>query len=134
MTESDRIREILSSLPPNERLFRINSGMGWAGKVVRRAPGTLILDSPRPLHAAPTGWPDLCGFTTIEITPEMVGTRVAVFTGVEVKVTGRMSAPQTAFRDLLIEMGGIHRIDVGEGGPGDQPKGGKESQKSSGAD
>lgn len=29
--------------------------------------------------------PDLIGYTTIEITPEMVGRKIAVFTGVEVK-------------------------------------------------
>ena len=111
MKESERIREILADLPANQRLFRINSGMAWAGKVVRRDPGIIILEKPRPLHAAPEGWPDLCGWTTVVITPDMVGSKVAVFTAVEVKVTGRLNKKQGAFRDIITRMGGIFRVE-----------------------
>lgn len=111
MKESDRIREILASLPPEQRLFRINSGMGWAGKVIRRTPDMIVLENPRPLHAAPDGWPDLCGWTEVEITPDMVGRKMAVFIGVEVKVTGRLSKAQKAFRDILGAMGGGFRVE-----------------------
>ena len=111
MRESERIRQILAALPPEQRLFRINSGMGWAGKVIRRDPNILILDKPRPLHAAPEGWPDLCGWTEIEITPDMVGSKIAVFTGVEVKVTGKLRKSQAAFRDIIERMGGIFRVE-----------------------
>jgi hypothetical protein len=111
MTESERIREILASLPPNERLFRINSGMGWAGKVIRRDSESVLIHRPRPFHAAPEGWPDLCGWTEIEITPEMVGQKIAVFTGVEVKVTGRLNQRQRAFRDVIEGMGGMFRVE-----------------------
>lgn len=113
MRESDRIREILSALPPEQRLFRINSGMGWAGKVLRRTPDIIILENPFPLHVAPEGWPDLCGWTEIEITPEMVGRKIAVFTGVEVKVTGNLSKPQRSFKSILEGMGGNFRVDRG---------------------
>ena len=113
MRETERIRQILSALPPDQRLFRINAGMGWAGKVIRRTPDTLILSKPRPLHAAPEGWPDLAGWTEVEITPDMVGQTVAVFTGVEVKVTGRLSKAQSAFRDIITGMGGLFRVDRG---------------------
>lgn len=111
MKESERIREILAALPPDQRLFRINSGMAWAGKVVRLKSGDIIIHDPRPLHAAPEGWPDLCGWTEVEITPDMVGQRVAVFTGVEVKVTGRLRKSQEAFRDIIRGMGGIFRVE-----------------------
>jgi hypothetical protein len=114
MREQDRIREILSSLPPEQRLFRINSGMGWAGKVARRDPDILILEKPRPLHAAPEGWPDLCGWTEIEITPDMVGRKIAVFTAVEVKVTGNLSKAQKAFQRVIEGMGGRYVVDSGK--------------------
>ena len=111
MKESERIREILADLPADQRLFRINSGMGWAGKTVRRTPDLIILEKPRPLHAAPEGWPDLCGWTEVEITADMVGQCVAVFTGVEVKVTGRLNKKQAAFRDIITGMGGVFRVE-----------------------
>jgi hypothetical protein len=111
MTEQDRIRQILAALPPEQRLFRINSGMGWAGKILRRDSGIAIIKNPRPFHAAPEGWPDICGWTEIEITPEMVGQKVAVFTAVEVKVTGRLRKSQAAFRDIIEAMGGIFRVE-----------------------
>ena len=111
MTEQDRIREILSSLPPHERLFRINSGMGWAGKVIRRTQDLVIIEKPRPFHAAPEGWPDLCGWTEVEITPDMVGRKIAVFTAVEVKVTGKLTKPQKRFQGILEGMGGRFRVE-----------------------
>lgn len=114
--ESCRIRDILSEVnPETERLFRINAGMGWVGKLVKhdRAKGLLTLKDPRPLHAAPLHWPDVCGWETVEITPEMVGKKVAVVKFVEVKVTGGLTPGQAAFRDLVLKMGGIHKVDRG---------------------
>ena len=111
MKESERIREILADLPADQRLFRINSGMGWAGKVISRDPNILVLNKPRPLHAAPEGWPDLCGWTQVEITQDMVGSRVAVFTAVEVKVTGKLRKSQAKFRDIITRMGGLFRVE-----------------------
>lgn len=111
MRESGRIRQILASMPPEQRLFRINSGMGWSGKVVRHTKDMLVLKNPRPFHAAPPGWPDICGWTEIEITPEMVGQKIAVFTAVEVKVTGRLSKAQAAFKAVLETMGGIFKVE-----------------------
>jgi hypothetical protein len=110
--ESDIIRDRLLSLADNERLFRINAGMGWAGKAHRRG-RFIIIDNPRPLHAAPDGWPDLTGWTAITITPDMVGQTVAVFTAEEIK-TGRQKikpgSDQERFQRVITEMGGIHRV------------------------
>jgi hypothetical protein len=110
MPEKDVFEDILKNLPPNQRLFRINSGMGWSGELIKRTPQTVVLNNPRPLHAAPTGWPDLCGWTSIEITPEMVGSQIAVFTAIEVKVTGRLSRAQQALGDVLKAMGGVFKV------------------------
>jgi hypothetical protein len=53
------------------------------------------------------GSADLVGFTTIEITPDMVGTTVAIFTAVEVKAArGRPTPQQTAWLDHVRAAGG----------------------------
>lgn len=107
--ERDIINARLTNLASNERLFRINAGMGWAGRTVMHG-NIIIIKNPFPLHAAPEGWPDLCGWTTIEITPEMVGQKIAVFTAEEVKATGKLSKIQRRFRDIIERMGGIFRV------------------------
>jgi len=105
MGQKDLINQYLINLQKNERVFRINAGMGWTGKVTHKGK-FVIIENPYPLHAAPTGWPDLCGWETIKITPDMVGQKIAVFKGVEVKATGKLSDDQERFRDLILKMGG----------------------------
>lgn len=111
--ERNRINQILVGLPPEKRLFRINAGMGWAGKIVQSTPDALILKNPRPFHGAPEGWSDLVGWETVVITPEMVGQRVAIATAVEVKVTGRLTRAQGNFGHVLEQMGGRFSVDQG---------------------
>lgn len=108
--EKEIINRILSSLPENKRLFRINSGMGWTGKFLFKDCRRGVIENPRPLHAAPKGWPDLCGWETIIVTPDMIGNQIAVFVGEEVKATGRLSREQKKFKELLERMGGIFRV------------------------
>ena len=108
--ERDIINDRLANLAPNERMFRINAGMGWAGKTVKHTPRLLVLADPWPLHAAPEGWPDLCGWVSVTITPDMVGQTVAIFVGEEVKATGKATARQSAMGELIKRMGGIWRI------------------------
>ncbi len=77
------------------RLFRNNVGQCHAadGRVVR--------------FGLCQGSSDLIGFTSVEITPEMVGQRVAVFTAVEVKTPrGRVKPEQQKFIDLVNAAGG----------------------------
>lgn len=57
---------------------------------------------------------DLIGFTTIVITPEMVGKKVAVFTAVEVKApdwkysaSDKRASAQNAFLNWIANAGGI---------------------------
>jgi len=53
------------------------------------------------------GSADLVGFTTVTITPEMVGQTVAIFTAVEVKApTGRATPQQTAWLEHVRAAGG----------------------------
>jgi len=70
------------------RLWRNNNGVAFHkdGSVVKYGVGG-------------NGAADLLGFTVVEITPDMVGRKVAVFTAVEAK-TGRQ-VPRQDQRDFL---------------------------------
>lgn len=109
MREADAIRARLAALKPNERLFRINAGTGWCGSSMSRRADMLVIKNPRPLHAAPIGWGDLCGWESVVVTPEMVGQKVAVFVFEEFKCTGTLRPEQRAFKNCLEAMGGIYR-------------------------
>jgi hypothetical protein len=105
------------SLKPNERLFRINAGRGWVASkkntlIKKNKNGSInvFLKNARPLHAAPTGWPDLSGWTEIEITADMVGEKIAIFTGEEIKASGKLSKDQIKFKEIILRMGGIFRV------------------------
>ena len=102
-----RIRLAVGKLP-TVRLFRNNVGMGWQGKAVHQG-SHVVIENPRPLHAGLCeGSSDLIGWTTVEVTPDMVGERVAVFTAIEVKTDkGRTSPEQRNFIQRVQEAGGI---------------------------
>lgn len=106
--EDKKIKQILENLPENERLFRINAGMGWTGEIVNHTGQMMVIRNPRPLRAAPEGWGDLCGWESVLITEDMVGSQIAVFKFVEVK-TGKqgLRKMQKRFKDLIEKMGGI---------------------------
>jgi hypothetical protein len=54
------------------------------------------------------GGSDLIGWNSVEITPDMVGCRVAIFTAFEVKsAKGRVRPEQQAFIDNVKAAGGI---------------------------
>jgi hypothetical protein len=106
------------------RLFRNNVGTGWAGQAMRITaanrftigqtlqPGDVVVRQGRPLHAGLcVGSGDLIGYSTVEITPEMVGQRVAVFASVEVKgPRTRVSPEQKAFAQHIQQAGGLAGI------------------------
>jgi len=57
------------------------------------------------------GSADLIGWRTVTITQAMVGTRLAVFTSIEVKVPkGRVSSIQQAWLEAVTQAGGIAGI------------------------
>lgn len=104
--------ETEKKLTPDQRLWRANCGLGWAGKVVDCKNGILKLIKFSKLELFPSGTPDMIGFDSIVITPEMVGKRVAVFVGSELKATknDKLKEKQINWRDkILIPMGAIHR-------------------------
>jgi hypothetical protein len=57
------------------------------------------------------GSADLIGWRTVVVTPEMVGTRLAVFLSIEVKTpTGRVSPTQHAWLSVVHGAGGLAGI------------------------
>lgn len=108
--ENQIIKRILSEQSEDERLFRINAGMAWVGKTTRRRDGIVTIHNAFPFHGAPVGWPDLAGWKTVTITPDMVGKKIAVFQGKEVKATGKLSREQELFGKVLKGMGGLFEV------------------------
>lgn len=103
------------------RIFRNAVGQGWVGRARRLRPGEVyraqggevIITDPRPLHAGLIkGSGDAIGWTTIVVTADMVGQRLAVFTSVETKVpvTGRMSTEQRTWHGQVTAAGGYSII------------------------
>lgn len=122
MKENELIKKHFKRLDEStQRRFRANSGVAWAGKAVRGADifkylsrfgpsKCMLLVNPRPFKGMLDGFPDTFGWDTIEITPDMVGQRVAVFVGDEMKATGRLSPLQKKFGELLVRMGGVFNV------------------------
>jgi hypothetical protein len=117
--ERELIQARLRALTEDQRRFRINAGQGWAGDVAHIArdmmvhvhPGDVVIRQARVFHGAPIGWPDLAGWDSVVITPDMVGQRVAVFVGEEFKTPGvRLTREQGIFGRVLSEMGGRFEV------------------------
>lgn len=95
-----RIR-LAVGLLPDLRLWRNNSG-----KLPDPRTGRWVQ-----FGVASPGGSDLIGYRTIEITPDMVGRKVAVFTAIEVKTaTGRATPEQRRFIEHIRAAGGIAAI------------------------
>lgn len=100
-------------------LFRVNSGRAWLGNgpPKRLMDRSVVLSGARPIAlglALASGDPvvgqsDLIGWTSITITPAMVGCRMAVFTSIECKRTdgGRTSREQQHWLEMVQKAGGI---------------------------
>ncbi|MCP9915347.1 VRR-NUC domain-containing protein [Cyanobium sp. ATX 6F1] len=57
------------------------------------------------------GSSDLIGLRMLEVTPEMVGQRIAQFVALEIKTThGVVSAEQRAFLQLVEQLGGVSAV------------------------
>ena len=96
VTEHDIQSRILRLGTGEVRLYRLNSGKSWQGRASSR-PGGIWLEGGRPIAGLPPGTPDIGGCVSVVVTPEMVGTRLAVATLIEVKsATGRLSKGQVA--------------------------------------
>jgi hypothetical protein len=98
----NRIRIAASRL--GSRLFRNNVGTATteSGHLIR--------------FGLCKGSSDLIGWTPVEITADMVGQQIAVFTAIEVKtVKGRVSDDQQHFIDAVEDAGGIAAVARSEG-------------------
>lgn len=112
MSETNLTRQIMLAIGkqrPRTRVFRNNVGMGWQGQSTKKG-DVLIIQNPRPLQAGLCeGSSDLIGWTTVEVTPDMIGKRLAIFTALEVKVPGGKgpTPEQSNFIQQVQRAGGI---------------------------
>jgi hypothetical protein len=115
MKETDEMKliQLGISRATKTTIFRNNTGMGWIGKVKNAIGGGIFIKDPRPLHAGLClGSSDLIGWTEKEITPDMVGKKIAIFTAVEVKKLkgSSTSSDQLNFLNRVRNSGGISGI------------------------
>jgi hypothetical protein len=118
MNETTLLHRIMRALSDaGARIFRNHVGLGWQGHAERFTskqhvcvyPGDVLIRAARPLRAGLTvGSSDLIGWTPREITADMIGRGVAVFTAVEVKTDqGELTAEQARFLRAVEQAGGI---------------------------
>lgn len=109
--ELDNQANILLSLGRGDsRLFRNHVGQGWTGKLARtEGPFTILMNARRCTFGLAVGSSDVVGWTTVTITPEMVGQRIAVFSALEIKRTkgGVTSEEQSKFVAAVQRAGGL---------------------------
>jgi hypothetical protein len=67
------------------RLFRQHVGLYWQGEAVPLKDGSVLLKNPRRIDVGFEGQPDEGGWTSVIITPEMVGQRIAIAVQMEIK-------------------------------------------------
>ena len=113
MSETDLMRRLqVRASQLGARLFRQNVGLAWVGKVTRGpgaynlGPSDVLIRNARPFHAGIEGMADLGGWLPVKITPEMVGTTIAVYTQVEVKENARPTKEQLAWIKAVNAAGG----------------------------
>jgi hypothetical protein len=126
MKESNIMKLIqLAASKLGVKIFRNNVGMGWIGESTRFHaktpvmcnPGDVLIRNARPLHAGLCeGSSDLIGWTQKEVTPEMVGRPVAIFTALEVKKSerARVTSAQLNFIAQVRSAGGIAGLTSNE--------------------
>jgi hypothetical protein len=108
MAEFRFMKEVLAAFGRGSiRLFRCNAGVMWQGLTVEHTQHYLTLKNPRAVHGWPAGSSDLIGWQSVTVTPDMVGTRVAVFVAVETKsLCGRVTPEQQRFLSAVRGAGG----------------------------
>jgi hypothetical protein len=108
MSESQLYGEILRALSRDAtRLFRQQSGLLWSGQVISHSHNRLILANPRAVRVGTPGIADLGGLTSVIVTPDMVGQRIAIDVQLEVKYgRGRATAEQANYIAAMQALGG----------------------------
>jgi len=115
MTTENKVRKgIMKTLGgrTDVRIFRNNVGVAFQGEVAHESSGFITLEHYRRIRfGLYPGSGDLVGWKTIEITPDMVGKKVAVFTSIETKKKrGRASDNQLHWAHQVSVSGGIAGI------------------------
>lgn len=90
-------------------IFRANVGQAWTGsKFERLNAKDIVVRDARPFTTGlPPGFSDLFGMVMVEITPDMVGQKIAQFVALEVKAPGgRPSEQQAKFLAAIRAVGG----------------------------
>jgi hypothetical protein len=108
MSESELYPAIIGALSNGPtRLWRQQSMLAWAGKVVGRTPTTITLLHPHAVKFGMPGIADLGGLTAVEVTPAMIGTTVALAVHIECKAgRARATEEQEAFIAMVRRLGG----------------------------
>lgn len=113
LNESQLQKQVLVSCSGDGvRLWHNPSGSAYRGKVTRHGTGVIISHASLIKFGLCTGSSDLIGFKTIEITPDLVGQKIAVFAAIELKREkgGVVSQEQKNFIEMILEHGGIAGI------------------------
>jgi len=109
ISEDQATNNMLLSLEGNKKLFRNNVGG------LRTPNGGYIYFGLGNTGKGKGGSPDYVGWTETEITPDMVGKKVAIFTGIEVKSScGTLTEQQIKWRERIISANGIYKVFKGD--------------------
>ena len=116
--ETNLVRKIMLELGKNPkiRMFRNNIGKCWIGasksftrsQTVNVKAGDVLVQNARFFDAGLcVGSSDLIGLQAVKITPEMVGTEIACFVAIEVKLpSGSVQKNQINFIEMVNKLGG----------------------------
>jgi len=116
--ETNLVRKIMLKLgkDPSVRIFRNNVGSAFIGaskkftqsQTVNVKSGDVLIQNARYFDAGLcVGSSDLIGLKAVKITPEMVGTELAVFVAIEVKLpNGKVQDNQINFIEMVKKLGG----------------------------
>lgn len=90
-----------------ERNIRLALGATKDVRVFRNSVGQAVVKGRTIRYGLLKGSSDLIGWRTVRITPDMVGSTLAQFVGVEVKTaTGRLRPEQKMWLEMVNEAGG----------------------------
>lgn len=109
MTETNLMHKIMLSVStlPGIRIFRNNVGVARYGEYCKKCKFATQWVK----YGLFEGSSDLIGWKTIQVTPDMVGKNIAVFTAIEIKTkSGSPTKEQINFIEVVKKSGGISGI------------------------
>lgn len=94
---------------PNIRLFSNPVGQAWTGVVKSYAKGVCeLINARKQPFGLLKGSSDICGWKSVIVTPEMVGHKIAIFVGIEIKtIDDKLEPEQQKWLRWLVEAGAI---------------------------